>query len=101
MSAVSNHRVNRAVCKYEATTDPSLVNEIEQWLRRRVIFNFLVNLGQKLLSPRDRSVAAYLAVFFRFFFAALTCGVGGVCSILRSTSSRLGENRSGRRSGLV
>jgi hypothetical protein len=33
---------------------------------------------------------AYLAAFFRFFFAALTCGEGGVRSILRSTSSRLG-----------
>lgn len=32
---------------------------------------------------------AYLAAFFRFFFA-LPCGFGGVLSILRSTSSGLG-----------
>ncbi len=32
----------------------------------------------------------YFARFFRFFFAAFRCGLGGVRSILRSTSSRLG-----------
>jgi len=39
---------------------------------------------------RDRPVRDYFARFLDFFFAAFTCGAGGVRSILRSTSSRLG-----------
>jgi hypothetical protein len=35
--------------------------------------------------------AAYLARFFGFFFGALPCGLGGVLSILRSTSSGFGS----------
>jgi hypothetical protein len=38
----------------------------------------------------QRRKGPYLAAFRAFFFTAFLCGSGGVRSILRSTSSRLG-----------
>jgi len=52
-----------------------------------------------LMAPRDRPNrgAAYLAAFLGqligFGFAFLTCGAGGVASILRNTSSGEGIGR--------
>ena len=46
--------------------------------------------------PAGKKKPAYLAGFLAFFFAAFSCGFGGVLSILRSTSSGFGSGGSGR-----
>ena len=51
--------------------------------------------------PINRKHAYFLAGFSGFFFVDALRGLGGVLSILRSTSSVLGEKRRGRRSGLL